>query len=82
MRIEISKLEDWVNQLAIDINCSPFKAKEITANELNVGIATIYRWIKEGLFYVQEVYSGDEISGIKVFKLEKEAEFEAVSNDN
>ena len=50
MKAELVSLKEWVDSQS----GSPREQKECAAVILNVGVATIYRWIKAGNVFIEE----------------------------
>lgn len=73
-RIELTPLSDYIKeQFKSYPSISERERKEETAHELGVGIATVYRWLKQGNVFIEII--GPSIAGddacIQVWKLEK-----------
>lgn len=70
MYVDLIPLRDWIkSQFSSYPHVSPVTQKEETAVELGVGVATIYRWLKEGNRYVQLVGCEDD-TALVVWKME------------
>ena len=70
MHVNLIPLNAWINtQFKSYPDTSPVEQKKETASDFGVGVATIYRWLKEGNRYVQLVGSDDDTSLI-VWKME------------
>ena len=50
MKAELVSLKSWTDGM----NGTPKQQKEEAASILEIGVATIYRWIKEGNVFVEE----------------------------
>ena len=57
MKAELLSLKSWVD----GINGQPSEQKEEAAAILEVGVATVYRWIKSGNVFLEE--TGPSMSG-------------------
>ncbi|CAL9957171.1 hypothetical protein VPH219E481_0024 [Vibrio phage 219E48-1] len=73
MNINAVTLKSWIDQQYKSYDTPPVQQKEEVAFELNVGVATIYRWLKAGNVYIQEL--GPDASGengpVFIWKMEK-----------
>ena len=63
-------LKDWLEKIESGSELSPLQAKEWAAKEIGVGISTVYRWLKDGNVYIEELGS-DGWAGVTVWKIEK-----------
>lgn len=74
MNVNLIPLKTWIEQQYKSYpETSPKQQKEEEAENLGVGVATIYRWLKAGNVYIEEVgasISGDD-AGVIIWKLEK-----------
>lgn len=74
MRTDLIPLSSWIEQQYKSYpSYSAKERKEETAITLNVGVATIYRWLKAGNVFIEELgpsIAGDDY-GVTVWKLEK-----------
>ena len=73
MVINAVTLKSWIeSQYKSYPQISEAQRKEETAHELGVGVATIYRWLRDGNVYVELIgsNSGDD-SAINVWKLDR-----------
>lgn len=69
MSTNLIPLKDWISS-----NCSnepTLKQKDEAAFILDVGIATIYRWLKSGNVYIEDLGSDDCGGALMVWKMEK-----------
>jgi len=58
MKVELTPLSKWVeSQYKSYPNTPPRQQKEEIASILNVGISTIYRWLKSGNVYIEDLGS-------------------------
>ena len=57
MKAELVSLKSWTDGMS----GTPKQQKEEAASILEIGVATIYRWIKEGNVFLEE--SGPSMSG-------------------
>lgn len=75
MRPVLLPLSTWIEQQYKSYpSYSPKERKDEAAQTLNVGVATIYRWLKAGNVFIEETgpsMSGDD-HGVVVWKMEKE----------
>lgn len=71
-KIEAVSLKSWIeNQYKSYPNISPRQQKEEVAHELKVGVATIYRWLKDGNIYIEDLGSDDTGGALSIWKMEK-----------
>lgn len=69
MKTNLISLKSWMTD-----NCGSdptLKQKEEAAFILGVGIATIYRWLKEGNRYIEDLGSDDCGGSLMIWKMEK-----------
>lgn len=74
MKTNLTPLKHW---MADNCGSEPtLKQKEDAAFLLGVGIATIYRWIKEGNRYIEETGCDEsgEMGPVFIWKMEKEVQ--------
>ena len=74
MVINAISLSDWLKKEYKDYpSMSPVEQKEEAAETLNIGLATLYRWLKAGSVYIQQVSTTDcgDDSRLVVWKMEK-----------
>lgn len=70
MNVDLIPLSSWIEKQFKDYqNTPPVRQKEEVANDLGVGVSTIYRWLKEGNRYIQLVGSDDDV-GLIVWTME------------
>ena len=74
MYVDLIPLSRWIEiQFKSYPDTPPVEQKKETAHELGVGVATIYRWLKEGNRYVELIGSDDD-TALMVWKMEKKVE--------
>ena len=70
MYVNLIPLSKWIeSQFKSYPNTPPVEQKKETAQELGVGVATIYRWLKDGNRYVELVGSDDD-TALVIWKME------------
>lgn len=74
MKPHLVTLKSWIeDQYKSYPSIPPKQQKEETAHELKCGVATLYRWLKEGNVYIEYIgpsICGDD-SGLVVWKMQK-----------
>ena len=74
MKPNLVTLKQWIDtQYKSYPHTPPKQRKEEVAHDLGCGVATIYRWLKQGNVYIEYVGAsicGDD-SGVIVWKMEK-----------
>lgn len=60
MKINAVKLKDWIDSEFKSYSTPPVQQKEEIAQELGIGVATLYRWLKEDNRHIEAVGSGDD----------------------
>lgn len=79
MKLSLIPLKDWISS-----NCGnvpSVEQKEEAAFILNVGVATIYRWLKSGDVYIEDLGSDDCGGSLMIWKKEKWWKHESTSNE-
>lgn len=75
MKTELISLKSWM-KYNCDQSLSPVKQKEEAAHLLEVGVATIYRWLSSGNVFIEE--TGVDMNGeggpVFIWKMEKKVE--------
>lgn len=75
MKTNLLSLKSWIEKNC-DSRLSPVKQKEEASHLLEVGVATIYRWLKSGNVFIEE--TGTDINGeggpVFIWKMEKKVE--------
>ncbi|MEL7309553.1 MAG: helix-turn-helix domain-containing protein [Pseudomonadota bacterium] len=61
MQANLIPLSKWIESQFKSYSTPPRQQKEEIASELGIGVATVYRWLKEGNRYIEE--TGADISG-------------------
>lgn len=76
MKPELISLKDWIEGQNRSYDKPPVQQKEEAAHLLDVGVATIYRWLKAGNVYIEETDADHSGEGgpLFVWKMEKMVE--------
>ena len=70
----MQELKSYVSKEERISGLTPLDVKKSVDLNLGVGIATLYRWLKSGDYYIKLLHSGTEDGegpGLAVYKLEK-----------